>query len=474
MQSMHCKKSICKKGDEQMKVMKFGGSSLKNAEDFQRISKIIKDEKDKKIVILSAVNGVTNTIQRYLNSGKNDEKAIKELIHYLQKLHMKISSESITNQNVSRKVQNTIRKKLEKLERLLYGVAYVGELTDRTRDSILSYGERLSAPILEGILNDAGIKAEAFEADSIGIITDGDFGNATAILTSVTENVRNAIVPLTRKNIVPIITGFFGCNSNGHTTTFGRNGSDYSASIIAYAVDADKVELWKDVRFMSADPHIVKDARLVDELSYAEAAELAYFGAKILHPRAVEPLMKKEIKLQIKNTYNQRDRGTKIGKNGRKKKELVKSVAHSRDIACIKIHGSGVGYKPGVLSEIVSHISSHKINITSVITSQTCITILLENKDLDRSYDILAAKQIKTVEKLEKIRDIALIAIVGKGILEHHGIAAKVFSAVAKKGINIEMISAGASDVAYYFLVKERYLESAIVAIHNEFFILKK
>jgi len=452
-----------------LKVLKFGGSSLKNVNDFRGVAKIIKNEKEKTIVILSGVCGVTDTIQKYLSYKTIDEIAINGLIQHLRRIHFKISSEAITDIAIIKKVQNTLQIKLEKLERLLRGVYYVEELTDKSRDLILSYGERLSVPILAGTLVDQGVKAKAFDADNLGILTNGDFGNAIAILNPIAENLKKNILPLLDKNIIPIITGFFGCDNNGHTTLFGRNGSDYSASVIAYAIDADEVDIWKDVDgFMSADPEVIKDAHLLKNLSYEEAAELSYFGAKILHPRTVEPLMKKEIKLVIKNTYNTSGIGTEIGNNNHNKMQLIKSIAHSKDIACIKIHGSVIGYEPGILSEITSCISSNKINIKSVITSQTCITLLLEKKDLIRSYNILTEKQIKTVEKIELIKDIALIVIVGEEILSHHGIAAKVFNAVAQKGINIEMISAGASEVAYYFIIKERFLEPTIKAIHKK------
>ncbi len=456
-----------------MKILKFGGSSLKDARGFKQVAEIIKNENEKRVVILSGVCGVTDTIQKYLNYYKIDEIAINGLIKHLKRLHFKITSEAITDIAIQKKVQNTLKNKLDQLEQLLRGVYYVKELTDRTKDLILSYGERLSVPILTGVLNDKSVKAKAFEADTLGIITNGDYGNAVAILNPISKNLRKNILPLFNKEIIPIITGFFGCDSNGHTTIFGRNGSDYSASIIAYALDADRVDIWKDVDgFMSADPKIIEDAQLIDNLSYREAAELSYFGAKILHPRTVEPLIQKNIKLRIKNVYNPFLKGTDICNNGHKKKEIIKSIAYRNDIGCIKIHGSGVGNKPGVLSEIASKISSNQINIISVITSQTCITILLESKDLNTSYNLLNSRQIKTVERIEKIKDIALIAIVGEGLQNNHGVAAKVTNAVAKNGINIEMISAGASEVAYYFIVKENVLESSIKAIHEELKIL--
>jgi aspartate kinase len=452
-----------------LKVLKFGGSCLKDSKGFRNVANIIKNEEERRVVILSGVCGVTNTIQNYLNYEKIDEIAIKGLINHLKRLHFKIASEAITDIAILKKVQSTLDKKLQKLEKLLRGVYYVNELTDKTRDKILSYGERLSVPILAGALNDRGIKAKAFDADNLGILTNGDYGKAIAILEPISKNLKKQILPLLNERIIPIITGFFGCDNNGHTTIFGRNGSDYSASIIAYSLDADRVDLWKNVDgFLSADPSIIDDAYLIKNLSYREAAELSYFGAKILHPRTVEPLMKKNIKLHIKNVYNPNIRGTNISDNGHKNKEIIKSIAYNKEISCIKIHGSGVGEKPGVLLDIVSKISSKNINIISVVTSQTCITLLLESKDLKSSFNLLSSKQIKTVERVEKIKDIALIAIVGEGLLKHYGIAAKVSSAVANSGINIEMISAGASEVAYYFIVKENDLERAVKAIHKE------
>jgi aspartate kinase len=452
-----------------MKVLKFGGSCLKDSKGFIDVARIIKNENERRVIILSGVCGVTDTIQKYLNYKIIDEIAISGLIKHLKRLHYKIASEAITDIAILKKVQAILEIKLQNLEQLLRGVYYVKELTDRTRDLILSYGERLSVPILAGTLNDRGIKAKAFEADNLGILTNGDYGNAIAILNPISKKLKKNILPLFDKKIIPIITGFFGCDNNGETTIFGRNGSDYSASVIAYSLDADRVDLWKDVDgFMSADPKIIDDSYLLNNLTYKEAAELSYFGAKIIHPRTVEPLMKKNIKLHIKNVNNPNFQGTNICDNGHKNKNIIKSIAYSKDISCIKIHGSGVGQKPGVLLEIVSKISSQNINIISVVTSQTCITLLLESKDLKSSYNILSSKQIKTVEKIEKIKDIALIAVVGEGLLKHYGIAAKVSNAVANIGINIEMISAGASEVAYYFIVKENVLEQAIKAIHKD------
>lgn len=454
-----------------LKVLKFGGSSLKDPYGFNEIARIIRNQDDKVVVILSGIYGITDTLQQYLSLEKYNDKDIDHLIETLRKIHFNISKQVISNKEWLTKTQDEINKKLSRLSRLLKGVYLVEELTAKTKDLILSFGERLSVPILEATLNNEGIKSKSFEADKIGIITNGDYGNAAALLDPVSQNIEKTIIPVLQNNTIPIITGFFGCDLQGNTTSFGRNGSDYTASVIAYAINADIVEIWKDVDgFLSSDPTIIQNTKLIENLSYKEAAELSYFGAKILHPRTVEPLAKKGIKLHIKNILQPDTKGSIICKHKSMKKNKVKSVAFTKNIACLKILGSGIGCKPGVLSNIASQISYHKINIISVITSQTCITILIEEKDLEKSYNILKLSKIKTVEKIKKIRDIALIGIVGEGLMKRHGIAAKAFTAVAKKGINIEMISAGPSDVAYYFIVKEKFLKTTINAIHNQLF----
>jgi aspartate kinase len=453
-----------------LKVLKFGGASLKNADGFIQISKIIKEQDGPIVIILSGIYGVTNIIQDYLCLGNYNEYEINKLINKLKFSHLGIAKNAIKNQQLLKKTKTDIEKKLKRLSRLLKGVYYVEELSEKSRDLIISFGERLSIPILEATLNDNNLKSKAFEADEIGIITNGDYGNASAVLDKVSINLQKNILPIIKNGTIPIITGFFGCDKNGNTTLFGRNGSDYTASIIAYALDVETVEVWKDVDgFLSADPIIIKSAKLIDELSYDEAAELSYFGAKIIHPRTVDPLRKKSIKLNIKNIFNPKAKGSVISKNPKKKK-IVKSVSFTSEIASIKIFGSGIGCSPGVLSDIVIQLSQYKINIKSVITSQTCITLLLEKKDLENSYKIISSEKIKTVERIEKIKDISLVCIVGEGIINHHGIAAKAFGAVAKKGINIEMISAGASNFAYYFIVKEKFIKSVIQCIHNLFF----
>ncbi|MDI6732765.1 MAG: ACT domain-containing protein [Planctomycetota bacterium] len=503
-----------------IKVLKFGGASLRNAKSVRQVAEIILATKEDKAVVISAIEGVTDQLIRFLNTlgptNRKQEDAIKSFIASLKKQHLGILSKAIpTHHSVraethktiqsgsSRQSRDSLQANIDKLERLFYGVSYLGEVSPRSRDLIISFGERFSVILLAEVLHTLGSRAQFIEADKVGLITDGDFGKASALLGPTTRNLRKALLPLITKGVTPIITGFFGCDQRGRTTIFGRGGSDYSASVVAYALDADGLEIWKDVDgFMSVSPEIVKtapklsppnrapapprrrrgeslafggglrcdSAHIIDILSYDEAAELAYFGVEILHPRMVEPTMLKNIPIIIRNTFNPTHKGTSIVRQGYERKGVIKGIAYDKNISALKIHGAGVGYKPGVLREITDKIANLGINIKSVITSQTCITLLLNSNDLEEGYLAIRKAQIKVIEHLEKVSDVALIGVVGEGLIRTKGLAARVFRAVADANINVEMISAGASAVAYYFIVKNKYLKQAVRAIYQEFF----
>ena len=357
------------------------------------------------------------------------------------------------------------------MERVLFGVCYTEELTPRTKDMLLSFGERLSAPIMAACLRDRGVQAMAFDTDKTGLLTDGEFGNASANLAAVSKEFSRNMVPKAVSGLVPVLTGYFGADHEGRVTTFGRGGSDYSASVVAYAVDAEVLEIWKDVEgFMTSDPKIVPGARTIDRLSYEEAAELAYFGAKVLHPRSVEPVMQKGIPINVKSLDNPKDPGTMIAGKGYEAPQTIKSVTFSKDVAVLKVHGAGIGHKPGVLHKITEAVKDKGINIKSVITAQTCISILLERKDLEPAFKEIQKANINVVEELERVTDIALVGIVGEGLVRTPGLAAKAFTAVANAGVNVQMISAGASRVAYYFIIEEKDLVPAVRAVHEIFF----
>jgi len=454
-----------------MKIMKFGGSCLKDSDHFLRVAKIIRREKKPVVVVVSAILGVTDMILKALQEAFDSEVKILPFIEDLEDRHKRIVQETIEKKAIKQKVYSSIEERLEKLERLLYGVAYIKDITDSVKALILSYGERFCGQILSGVIRDKGRDSLPLESDQIGLVTDDSFESATADLAETKENLERSVLPLVRKGISPVITGYFGCTKEGKITTFGRNGTDYSAAVIAHGLCADELEIWKDVDgFMSADPKIVDGAKKIDSLSYYEAAELSYFGAKILHPRTVEPVLNDKISICLKNLNAPNNDGSRLLKRSIERKGVIKSVTFNRDISVLKIRGPGVGYKPGVIAEIGNTLSDLGINIFSVITSQTCINLLLDSRDSLESYESIQALGDGVIEKVEREDDIALVSVVGEGLQNRRGIAARVFSVVAAEKINIEMISFGASEVAYYFIIKDDDVEKTINAIHSEFF----
>ena len=454
-----------------MKVMKFGGGCLKDSRHFMRVTEIIASEKERTVAVISAIHGATDMLVGAIQTAMKSEKSVSEFIRTFQNKHEMIADEVLRDTRLKRGLIENIRSKLEKMGRLMYGISYTEEITESVKAHILSYGERLSILILSALIKEKNKESIPLEADKIGIITDKSFDNATALLPQVRKNLAQCVLPVVNTGIVPVITGYFGCTVEGKITTFGRNGSDYCAAVIADGIDASRLEIWKDVDgFMSADPRIVKDAKNIDRLSYYEAAELSYFGAKILYPRTVEPLIKKDIPLHIKNIYCPEREGTVIRNGSYERTKIVKSITYNREISVLRIHGPGVGYKPGIIAEIGRILSDTGINIYSVITSQTCINLLLDLSDSRRSYEALKKLAGGVIERIDREGNIALIAVVGNGLLKSKGVAAKVFSAVAEEKINVEMISSGASEVAYYFIVQKKDLDSAVRAVHREFF----
>ncbi len=456
-----------------MRVMKFGGGCLRDADDFLRVAQILQneDEKTAAVLVVSAIHGVTDRLERATRDALLSEESIRESITHIQTQHMSVLTDAVEDDFSRQSAAGELKAIIDRTERLLYGVAYTGELSDWTRVLILSQGERLCAVIMSAVLNAQGIPARALESDKIGMTTDAVCDNATAVLPLVRENLQRTVVPLLQQGIMPVITGFFGCTESGKTSSFGRNGSDYSAAVIAYALGSDTVDIWKDVDgFMTADPRIVSHAKAIDSLSYYEAAELSYFGAKILHPRTVEPLLGTHVKIRVRNVNAPERIGTVIQPDTNIVPNVVKSVTYNKNIAIIRVHGAGVGHRPGVIGEIGRRLSEKNINIYSVLTSQTCINLLLDIADMEKSWTALRPLVGGVIERIEPRDDMALVAVVGEGLLNTKGLAARAFSAVAAHGLNVEMFSAGASDVAYYFIVRHTDLELAVRAVHECFF----
>ncbi len=417
---------------------------------------------------MSAASGVTDSLKAFVTAPRQ-ENEIDDFLLKLKQRHIDLLPKR--DGDARKESLDMIEKKITKLDRLLYGVMYTEELTPRTYDLILSAGERLSAVVVAARLSHAGLDAVAMETDALGLVTNNEHYNAVAILGECEKNLRPTLESAVDKGMVPVVTGFFGTTKNGHVSTFGRSGTDYTASVIAYSLKSGPIEIWKEVDgFLSADPKIVKDSFLIDRLSYEEAAELAYFGAQVLHPRAVQPARQRGIEIIIKNLYDPKSPGTYIGNSKATRKDVIKSVSYVPKVATLKIYDTGAGYKSGFLSDISTCLKNEGINLFSATTSQTCVAVIIDDNDVPAAKRAMKTHIAGVGETFEIESGRALVCTVGEGLGRTKGVAARVFRAVASKNVNVELISAGASTVAYHFTVDQKDLRKTVRGIHKEFF----
>jgi len=453
-----------------IKVIKFGGDCLSDSKHILKAVEIILSEKQFPVVVVSAMEGITELLISGIIKAKGRETNVNETISSLTEFHYNIAQESIKNDKVFNKTIQTFTTLIKKVERLLYGVSYTEEVTEAVKAYILSYGERISAAILSGVLEDNGTESTVIETDKIGLITDDNFEHATVNLEEFKRNFNFHAHSIYNAGIIPIFTGFFGSSPEGKVTTFGRGGADYSASVIAFGFEANELEIWKCCTgFTSADPDIVKEAIIIDKLSYFEAAELSYFGKKILHPLTIEPIASHEIPITVKNLCEPKSKGTLIVSDAYVEENVVKSISQNDNIVMIRIHGTGIGYKPGLIKNLSDALSANGINIFSTLSSQTTINIIIENNFAEEALEILNSFKGKIIEKIDFVRNIALIAIIGEGLLRKRGIFGRILNSISNVKVNVEMASAGASEVAIYIIVQKEEVPDVINALHKEF-----
>ena len=454
-----------------MKVIKIGGGSLKGKKNIEAILDLVAERARGHVVVVSALGGITDMLIEGMSRALDDDTPVPSIIALVKNKHILVARHIVPSGKPYQKYTRDLNDHLEQLERLYYGLNFTKEITPKMADMISSFGERLSASLLATALRSRGLHATHRMPHKIGLITDGKFGDATVDMQKSSKNLSLHLAPLLKEGMIVFVPGFFGVSDAGEITTFGRGGSDYSAAVVAAALGAEILEVWKDVPgYMSADPRFVPSARLIPLLSYDEAAELSYFGAKILHPRTVEPLRKMRLNIAVKNTVNPDAPGSLISFRSPRTRRPIKSAAHDTDIGILKVHASGVGARPGILAFVSSALTKKGINIKSVVTSQTCISFLLREKDLHEGYQALQSMRPRPYRRLVRVRDVALVGIVGQGILRRKGIAAKCFTAVAEQGVNIEMSSFGPSEVALYLIIRQKDLQKAVAAIHATFF----
>ena len=463
-------------------VMKFGGTAVDSGKKIVHITNLIKSYHDKGNEIVGVFSAVTGMTDEILNiSGyvlKRDKKKIKDFINKTRSIHVDIIQTSIKNKSYKAKALQVVEVLLKEMENILNALVLLTEVTQKALDHLLSFGERLLTPIISYSLLDKGIDSVYLTGQEVGILTDSQFGQARPLIDTTKIRVKYHIDPILRENKIPVITGFIGADQNGNITTLGRSGSDYTATIIAVCVDADEVWLWTDVNgLMTADPHIVKEAKVLKEVSFAEAIELSLFGAKYMHPRALEPVMDTKIPIRIRNAFNLSNEGTIISKNTSKSSQkIVKSIVAIRNTALIDVSGGGMVGAPGTAAKIFDALARKSVNIMMISQSpsESSISMVVKKDDLDTAITTLDLTLLdKVIKNVRVNEDVAVIAVVGSGMRGIKGVAAKVFSSVSKNNINVIMIAQGSSELNLAFVVKNGDGEKAVKSLHQAFMLTK-
>ena len=462
-------------------VLKFGGTSISSAGNIRHVANFINSlSKQHKIVcVFSAITGVTDDLIRITTLIQNRNKdAANNLAKKIIKNHMEISNACIKNPKIKKDLVNKMTTDLSELQELLHGMLLLGEVTPRSSDYLISFGERLSINLVAAALNELGAKAVALTGKDAGIITDSNFGEAKPLMDTTRLHVSHTIDAFLEKKTLPIIGGFAGADQHGNITTFGRGGSDYTATIIASSIKADEVWLMSDVDgLMTTDPKIVKNAKVLKEVSYIEAMEMALFGAKYIHPRALEPLVAKKIPLRIRSTFNVKNSGTFVTATPKADaQKTVKCVSAIRHTALIDVRGGSMVGAPGTAATIFSTLAKAGVNVMMISQSpsESSISIIVKKNDLDKAVNALEMNLLgKIIKKVDVTVDVAIIALIGSGMRGIVGVASKVFAAVAKKRVNVVMIAQGSSELNLAFVVKDADCNAAVQALHDEFELAK-
>ena len=450
-------------------VVKFGGSNFKAAGDMTKILRAVGLYDEPPVIVVSAFYGITNELIALMDSEIEDEGEILRMAERLKSIKRESLETHIEDESARRVMYARLGERLDDLSRVLLGTHYIGEIPPFVRDRILSFGERLSSLIVSGILDACGIPSVERLPEDIGLITDGVAGNAAVDFELSAESVAAAL-PADKVCVVP---GFYGMSPDGRVTLLGRGGSDYSAAAIARCVGAASLDVWKDVDgYLSADPKCVPSPRRIVRLGYGEAAELSYFGARILHPRTVEPLEDLAVPVRIFNIDLEIAALEPLSIIGpdREAPKGPKSVTYTDDFAVLTLSGAGVGIKPGILARVTGALDAAGVNIKSVVTSQTAINIYLDEADLDRTEAAVRSLGLMAVNHVIPRRDLSIVAVVGDGLGEAPEVAEEMMAALDERGIRFSIFSVGASDAAAYAVIPRFQRPEAVLALHERYF----
>jgi aspartate kinase len=429
-------------------VIKFGGTSVVKKHECAKIVRALKQP----VVVVSALDGVTEILDELSAAAAAQNRPV-------------------VHRHLARMRELHADPLLDELERIIQGILALGELTPRSRDMILSFGERLAAPMMA---REIGPDAVALTGREAGIVTDENFGEARPLLELSMFQIRETLKPLIDSGKIPVVTGFIAATQHGAITTLGRGGSDYTASLIGAALRADEVIISSDVDgLMTADPRLVPDARTLASVGFAEAIEMVQFGAKAMHPRAIEPAAEHKVPVRIRNTFNSACAGTLITDGVAPASGVARSINLVKNVAMVNITGAAMVGRPGTAARIFTALADAGVNIflISQSVSESSISLVVASRHLEKAQAALEGALVRPgiARSIGVNPDVCVVAVVGAGMAGTSGVAAKVFGAVAKRGINVMAIAQGSSELSISFVVKGNAGPEAVRGLHAEF-----
>jgi len=462
-----------------MQVLKFGGTSVANAENINKVTSIVQQaiarlQQGKTIVVVSALGGVTDVLLQSGSLAASGDESYKDLLQKVEQRHLEAVKALIPVTQQS-SVLSWVKQRCNEIEDICNGVFLLGELSARTKDRIVSFGELLSSKIVAARFNAQGVENTWVDSREL-IRTDSNYGGATvdfAVTNSLCHDYFSA-----NAGKLFIVPGFVAADAKGNTTTLGRGGSDYTAAIIAGAVNAQLLEIWTDVSgMMTADPRLVPNAKILPHISYQEAMELSHFGAKVIYPPTIQPVMNKNIPVWIKNTFAPEDHGTLIENDVHKNGSNIRGISSINKIALLSLEGSGMVGIPGFSRRLFEALANDLINVILITqgSSEHSICVGIDEALVDKAklvVDKAFAHEIETrrVEPLKIEKDLAIVALVGDNMKSHPGISGKMFGAIGRNGVNVRAIAQGSSERNISAVIAAADVKKAINVLHEDFF----
>lgn len=457
-------------------VYKFGGTSVGSVAAIEAVTNIVgrAAQEHRVAIVVSAMSGVTDALLRGAQTAAaGDGATFKEIAGEIRVRHLATAIELIPSEDERRALEGELTRLLHEFQTLCHGIHVLGELTPRALDTIGSLGERLNTPQVAAALRAKNVQAQAVDAAHL-IVTDDRFGDASPLFEPTQENVNARLKPLLEQGIVPVITGFLGATASGITTTLGRGGSDYSAAIIGSALDADAVVFYKEVDgVLTADPRTVPEARVLRRIAYDEIGELAYFGAKVLHPKTIQPLIDKQITVYFKNTFNPDHPGTAVLPRGASGAGAIKAVTAIKNLSMLTVAGRGMLGVPGIAARTFTAVARIHASVLMIsqASSEQSICFVIPSKlagQVQHSLEVELASEIarRDIDGVFVQDDAVIVSVVGAGIRSTPGLAGQIFAALGDRNINIHAIALGSSECSISLVVNADDADDAVRAIH--------